>query len=274
MYFSSSCGSDSSEHGGGGAQKRRRCEEEGAGGGEVGPDSVHGDDADGLLPDACMDHAEARSHASLLSKWRKRRFSLFSRFDEGILLDKESFFSVTPEAIALYHSKKLLSRLAPKAVTIVDAFSGCGGNAIAFARCGAHVIAVEIDAVKVENARHNANVYGVGDKIEWVIGDFFDVAKGLRADAVFASPPWGGPKYRQTRKVNVLSGMPVSLPLLYTSCRGIADRIGMFLPRNIERGGTIALAGLNGDVELETTVLDTRTAGITAWYNLGGSRHN
>ena len=52
MYFSSSCGSDSSEHGGDGAQKRRRCEEEGAGGGEVGPDSVHGDEADGMLPDA------------------------------------------------------------------------------------------------------------------------------------------------------------------------------------------------------------------------------
>ena len=44
-------------------------------------------------------------------------------------------------------------------------------------------------------AKHNAAVYGVEDRIEFVLGDFFHVAKDLRADAVFLSPPWGGPEY-------------------------------------------------------------------------------
>lgn len=60
-------------------------------------------------------------------KYWKYRTSLFSRFHEGILMDKESWFSVTPEAVAY--------RLAVECATdtILDAFCGAGGNAIQFA---------------------------------------------------------------------------------------------------------------------------------------------
>lgn len=44
-------------------------------------------------------------------------------------------------------------------------------------------------------ARHNAEVYGVADRIEFIVGDFFQVAPLLKADVVFLSPPWGGPDY-------------------------------------------------------------------------------
>ena len=37
----------------------------------------------------------------------------------------------------------------------------------------------------------NASVYGVADRIEFIVGDFFDLAKSrmLKADVVFLSPP-------------------------------------------------------------------------------------
>lgn len=59
------------------------------------------------------------------------------------------------------------------------------------------MIAVDIDPVKIEMARHNAQVYGVADRIEFVVGDFFELAHRLYADMVFLSPPWGGPDYSE-----------------------------------------------------------------------------
>jgi trimethylguanosine synthase len=58
------------------------------------------------------------------------------------------------------------------------------------------VIAVEIDPVRLEMARHNAALYGVDHKIDFICADFFDVAGDLAADGVFLSPPWGGPLYK------------------------------------------------------------------------------
>lgn len=57
------------------------------------------------------------------------------------------------------------------------------------------VIAIDIDPNKIKLARHNAKIYGVEDKIEFIVGDFFNLAPFLKADVVFMSPPWGGPGY-------------------------------------------------------------------------------
>lgn len=58
------------------------------------------------------------------------------------------------------------------------------------------VIAVEICPKRLAMARHNAALYGVEHKIEFICADFFKLAPTLVADAVFLSPPWGGPLYR------------------------------------------------------------------------------
>jgi 23S rRNA G2445 N2-methylase RlmL len=63
------------------------------------------------------------------------------------------------------------------------------------------VIAIDIDPKKIEMAKHNAQVYGVADRIEFIVGDFLKLADKLVADVVFLSPPWGGPQYM---KVHIL----------------------------------------------------------------------
>ena len=35
------------------------------------------------------------------------------------------------------------------------------------------VIAIDLDPVKISCAKHNAKIYGVLDKIEFITGDFF-----------------------------------------------------------------------------------------------------
>ncbi|KAL7556708.1 hypothetical protein ACA910_006263 [Epithemia clementina (nom. ined.)] len=69
--------------------------------------------------------------------WAQRKH-LFSKIGEGVQLDREGWFSVTPEAIANHIAERMvaLSMESNKHGTdcvILDAFGGVGGNTIAFA---------------------------------------------------------------------------------------------------------------------------------------------
>ncbi len=69
-------------------------------------------------------------------------------------------------------------------------------SSLQFAFTCERVIAIDIDPHKIRLARNNAKVYGVEDRIEFIVGDFFDVVPTLTAaDVIFLSPPWGGPDY-------------------------------------------------------------------------------
>jgi len=151
-----------------------------------------------------------------LHKYWYQRYTLFKKYDEGIRLDDESWFSVTPEDIAAQIAEKC------RCGTIVDAFCGAGGNAIQFASTceqgksrkpsmllpiltGVTVIAIDIDPAKLALAKHNAAIYGVLDYITFIEGDFMELCKSTllnyNIDAVFLSPPWGGVDYKTTGAV-------------------------------------------------------------------------
>lgn len=42
------------------------------------------------------------------------------------------------------------------------------------------MIAIDIDPLKIDYARHNAAIYGVDDKIDFIMGDFFHLAPKLK----------------------------------------------------------------------------------------------
>ena len=117
---------------------------------------------------------------------RRRDTSVgFSR--AGARLDAEGKLSLTPEALAA----KLGERFAGRGV--VDAGCGAGGNSIGFARAGCRVTAIEHNAARLSDARHNARLYGVEGQIEFVRGDALAllVARGPSEDVLFLDPPWG-----------------------------------------------------------------------------------
>lgn len=62
-----------------------------------------------------------------ICKYWCQRYILFSRFDDGIRMDEEGWFSVTPESIARHHAVKCGGGI------VVDCFTGVGGNAIQLA---------------------------------------------------------------------------------------------------------------------------------------------
>lgn len=42
------------------------------------------------------------------------------------------------------------------------------------------MIAIDVDPKKLDLAKHNAAIYGVDDKIDFLQGDFFDLAHTLK----------------------------------------------------------------------------------------------
>ncbi|KAL1664610.1 RNA cap guanine-N2 methyltransferase-domain-containing protein [Schizophyllum commune] len=157
-------------------------------------------DASGLVP-YYKNEAEVPEELAKYFSQRLRYFSLYSE-PPGCLLDTEGWFSVTPEAIA----NRIAERC--RCDTILDAFCGVGGNAIAFAQTCQRVIALDTDLTRLALARHNAQIYGVADRIEFILTDYVAFAEAYISrmkssksarmiDVVFLSPPWGGPSYLQ-----------------------------------------------------------------------------
>ncbi|WFD34990.1 putative diacylglycerol O-acyltransferase tgs1 [Malassezia cuniculi] len=197
---------------------------------------------------------------NMLKYW-KARYDLFSRFDEGTLLDEESWYSVTPEAIAYRIAVRCRSEVA------MDACCGAGGNVIQFALTCKHVVALDIDPVKIELAKHNAAIYGVQDRITFLCGDLRDFARDYvgeghgedttegrwqgwdkrKIDVVFMSPPWGGVEYKNPAQLTneppdesckysdiyPLSELrPDGGSAIFKMSQKIAPRTVLFLPRN------------------------------------------
>ena len=72
-----------------------------------------------------------------LKKFYKNRYYLFSKFDRGIKIDEESWYSITPETIAKHVASRVTEVFGESNANVIDGFCGVGGNLIQLARkCG------------------------------------------------------------------------------------------------------------------------------------------
>ncbi|XP_062413589.1 trimethylguanosine synthase [Pungitius pungitius] len=200
-----------------------------------------------------------------LAKYWAQRYRLFSRYDEGIRLDREGWFSVTPERIA-EHIAVRVEHSFPDCQLVIDAFCGVGGNAIQFALAGKRVLAVDIDPVRLDLARHNATVYNVANRIDFLQGDFLQLAPRLHGDVVFLSPPWGGPDYLTTEVFDIKTMMQPDGFEIFRLAKLISDNIVYFLPRNADMDQIASLAGPGGKVEVEQNILNNKLKTVTAYF--------
>ncbi|XP_073348246.1 trimethylguanosine synthase [Pagrus major] len=200
-----------------------------------------------------------------LAKYWAQRYRLFSLFDEGIKLDREGWFSVTPERIAEHIALRVEHSFSDSQL-VIDAFCGVGGNAIQFALTGKRVLAIDIDPVRLDLARHNATVYRVADRIDFVQGDFLQLAPRLRGDVVFLSPPWGGPDYLTAEVFDIKTMMEPDGFEIFRLAKLISDNIVYFLPRNADMDQVASLAGPGGKVEVEQNLLNNKLKTVTAYF--------
>lgn len=180
----------------------------------------------------------------VLHKYYQQRYDYFSLFDEGVQIDEEGWYSVTPEAIAKHialEAKAIAETYRQNEsdeLVILDAFCGVGGNTIQFAKHFDRVVAVDLDANRLEMARHNAQIYSVADKITFIHADVFETipeltkAKTYKFQVVFMSPPWGGPSYINQAtfcpKFDLFSGRGSEL---FHLTRQLCERFILFMPR-------------------------------------------
>lgn len=182
-----------------------------------------------------MDQSTPNPYPNIHDKYWVQRRRLFSRFDRGIELDPEGWYSVTPEIIADHVSMEfgkllpglmkvkegkskmtsvsglggvlpgvgngqkglpqaLMQQMHPMGqqgmgsggnggggVVLLDAFCGCGGNSIAFAKLKQDiplrmVVCVDLDRNKLRMAAKNASIYNIPrDKIVFVQSDSLHV---------------------------------------------------------------------------------------------------
>lgn len=206
----------------------------------------------------------------LIAKYWRQRYSLFSLYDRGIAMDEEGWFSVTPESIARVQARRVLGQCEERSgLVVIDCFAGVGGNAIQFAKTCDRVIAIEIDPVRVQLARNNARVYGVEDKIEFVVGDFFKLVPFLKGDVLFLSPPWGGPDYSKIENFSLDLLKPKDGYKLFQAAQSITPNIIMFLPRNVDVNAVEELSWLSSpplNHDIQENYIDRFFKGITVYF--------
>jgi trimethylguanosine synthase len=171
-------------------------------------------------------------------KYWRQRYDLFSRFDEGVYMNAELWYSVTPEIVAIFISK-FIHACDPEVKTILDVFCGGGGNTIQMARYFDKAFGIDLNEEHLYCTEKNADIYGVQDKIElykgsWPDGIDDDHMRTLQGevDFVFASPPWGGPGYKGKDCFDLTLLQPISVKQLLESFFKISPNVCLFLPRN------------------------------------------
>lgn len=149
-------------------------------------------------------------------------------------MNNAQWYSTTPELVAEQVAQHMWSRFPNADLVVVDAFGGAGGNAIQLAHYYNHVICIDLEEDSITCAKQNAWVYGVSDKIEFFVGDCFDVLKTLdQVDVLFGSPPWGGPGYKSHGGLFDLFEMePLELREIHAVFKQYTEDICYFLPKN------------------------------------------
>ena len=163
------------------------------------------------------------------------RYDFFSKFDEGIKIDKEGLYSVKPEKSAFEIAKHMVGDV------VVDAFGGVGGSAIAFAMTGKKVISIELNQKRSEYARNNAQVYGVYDQIEFINGDCLEVIPKLKFDSIYFDPPWGGINYYKTSAFKMNGFSPNGMKLIEIAKKNNSF-LGFTVPNNFDYNEVSSLA--------------------------------
>lgn len=162
--------------------------------------------------------------------WKKRR-TLFSKFDDGIRMDPESWFEVTPENVAIY----IASRVASKDI-VIDGCCGIGGNSLQFAKAVRRVIAVDSSERRIEMAKRNASIYKVHSGIEFVCEDVVAFLSGmskLERACFYISPPWGGKTCYEAELMSI-DDLPIRLsPVMNLALEKMGSVI-LHLPRNTD----------------------------------------
>jgi trimethylguanosine synthase len=205
------------------------------------------------------------------------------------MMTEDAWFGVTPEPVAKYvppltsthsyttltpHSqvaKDLAAFTSPSKTTLIDMFSGAGGNVIAFALTGRFttILAIERDASVLACAQYNAAIYGVSNLITWINADSFTYLSFNRSTicventVVFASPPWGGPGYTSDEIFDLSKMWPYSVKQIHDACKEMDS--ALYLPRTSDLRQIARLGPKDKKVEVVQYCMEGASKALVAY---------
>lgn len=91
------------------------------------------------------------------------------KFSKSIFADQDAYYMSCPEAVGR-HIANQLSRFN----SAIELCCAVGMTAIQLAKKINKVIAVDINQTRINDAKQNAKLYGVEEKIEFIISDVLD----------------------------------------------------------------------------------------------------
>lgn len=168
------------------------------------------------------------------------------------------------------------------------------------------VISLDTNPTRLAFAQHNATIYGVADRIDFILADYLvwtrayltlPATKRPSIDIVFLDPPWGGPEYFDSEvalaarvkaeltgtpypEYSLSSLMPIPGSQLFELSRRITCNIAFFLPRGIIVDEILDLVpngkytpssgsgGVSGPemVEIEEQWMDDKLRAVTCYF--------
>ncbi|KAG2304041.1 hypothetical protein Bca52824_032692 [Brassica carinata] len=116
----------------------------------------------------------------------------------------------------------------------------------------------------------NAMVYGVAGRVDFVVGDFIQLAPSLKEDVLFLAPPWGGPMYNKVETYTMNMLQPIDGYKLFQIAQSITPNIIMFLPKNVDLAQVEELAWLSSPpltLEIKENFVGGKLKAITAYFS-------
>ena len=126
-------------------------------------------------------------------------------------ISEEGLYSITPPAFSKFISEKIAEKMKKKfgmdkkEITITDASSCVGGDAIRFCFEFKHVNCVEFNPEHMRMLQNNLKVFGLKNA-SFYEGSYETFCDKLENDVIFCDPPWGGTDYLQNDSLRLKYG--------------------------------------------------------------------
>ena len=103
----------------------------------------------------------------------------------------------------------------------------------------------------------------------------FIAAHLLTADAVFLSPPWGGPEYHSKDQYDLHNmGGHMDGFKVFNVAKSVSKNIAFFVPKNTDLNQLKELsAKVGGKVYVERNVMNQKTKVLTAYYGIFADKY-
>lgn len=175
-----------------------------------------------------------------------------NKFSKDIRADDDAFYMSNPEISGKYLAQKLSIYK-----SAVELCSAVGMTCICLAEVMDKVYGVELDERRVEDAKYNALLYGVGEKIEFIWGNVLDddILKNINAEVAILDPDWSLDKNRpQDHAFNLNDTKPNVLELFNKVRNNITHNIVIRVSKNFTKE-TLSEIGM---CEIENIIYEGR----------------